>query len=169
MSVSKKMSKKGSINRKSEISSINKSSINLMKDSILDMNQTSNFDDLIYKNLVNKQNKLEVVNDEFLNNLEPIIKKYQKDCKFILNNKLLHYFSYLLSIDMINNKLQSKNIIDGNYVPKFINILNIFDNNKQIITNLKELTFLLENNLESKNKNNVLLNYKKVIEKVHFF
>ena len=63
-----------------------------MKDSILDMNQTSNFDDLIYKNLVNKQNKLEVVNDEFLT-IELIIKKYQKDCKFILNNKLLHYFN----------------------------------------------------------------------------
>ena len=70
---------------------------------------------------------------------------------------------------MINNKLQSKNIIDGNYVPKFINILNIFNNDKQIITNLKELTYLLENNLESKNKNNVILNYKKSIENKYFF
>ena len=70
---------------------------------------------------------------------------------------------------MINNKLQSKNIINGNYVPKFINILNIFNNDKQIITNLKELTYLLENNLESKNKNNVLLNYRKSIENKYFF
>ena len=31
----------------------------------------------------------------------------------------------LLSIDMIR-QITSKNIIDGNYVPKFINILKIF-------------------------------------------
>ena len=165
--ISKIQSKKSSI-RKSK-KSLSKISISIKNDSLLDMDQTSIMDDKIYKNLVAKQNKLEIINEEFFNNLEPILKKYQKDCQFVLNNKLLYYFSYLLSLDMINNKLQSKNIIDGNYVPKFINILNIFNNDKQIITNLKELTYLLENNLESKNKNNVILNYRKSIENKYFF
>ena len=166
--VNKVLSKKKSISKKNNKTSLSNSSISIRNESLLDMDQTSKMDDKNYKNLINKQNKLEVINEEFFNNLEPILKKYQKDCQFILNTKLLHYFSYLLSLDMINNKLQSKNIIDGNYVPKFINILNIFNNNKQIITNLKELTYLLENNLESKNKNNVLLHYKKSIENKYF-
>jgi hypothetical protein len=165
VNISKKRSKKASKSKKS----FSKSSISFRNDSLLDMDETSMMDDKIYKKLVAKQDKLGIINEEFFNNLEPILKKYQKDCQFVLNNKLLHYFCYLLSLDMINNKLQSKNIINGNYVPKFINILNIFNNDKQIITNLKELTYLLENNLESKNKNNVLLNYRKSIENKYFF
>lgn len=167
--VSKQRSKKVLKSKGKSKMSLSKNSISFRNDSLLDMDKTSSMDDKIYKNLLAKQDKLELINDEFFKNLEPIIKKYQKDCQFVLNNKLLYYFSYLLSLDMINNKLQSKNIVDGNYVPKFINILNIFNNDKQIITNLKELTHLLENNLESKNKNNVLLNYKKSVENKYFF
>lgn len=165
-----KLSRKRSSIKNSESENRNSvtSSIEDIKDSILDIDDSSSLDDKIYKNLIKKQDKIEKINDEFFNNLEPIIKKYQKDCKFVLNNKLLIYFSYLLSLDLISNKLQSRNIIDGNYVPKFINLLSIFNNDKQLVTNLKELTYILEHNLESKNKNKIILNYKKLVEKIYF-
>ena len=140
----------------------------VLDNSILDLDDTSSMDDKIYKNLVKEQEKLQKINVDFFNSLEPIIQKYQNNCKFILNDKLLHYFSYLLSLDLISNKLQLQNILDGNFIPKFVNLLKIFDNESQIITNLKELSYLLENSLESKYKNKVVTYYQKYLRDTYY-
>ena len=84
-----------------------------------------------------------------------------KQCYLDMSPKQLEYFAYLLANDLINNKMESKSIVDGSFIPEF-NIRNkIFRNPNEIMispTDLaSEITNMIENGIYSKYKNNITL------------
>ena len=74
-----------------------------------------------------------------------------------MNQEQLEYFAYLLANDLINNKLESREILKGSFIPEFNMRNKIFRNPDEIILNTNELTSIIENGIYSKFKKNITL------------
>jgi len=80
-----------------------------------------------------------------------------KQCHLDMNVEQLEYFAYLLANDLINNKMESREILKGSFIPEFNMRNKIFRNPDEIILNTNELTSIIENGIYSKFKNNITL------------
>ena len=80
-----------------------------------------------------------------------------KQCYLDMNNKQLEYYSYLIANDLINNKIESRDIINGAFIPEFNMRNKIFRNPDEINININELSSIIENGIYSKYKKNITL------------
>jgi len=80
-----------------------------------------------------------------------------KQCHLDMNPEQLEYFAYLLANDLINNKMESREILKGSFIPEFNMRNKIFRNPDEIILNTNELTSIIENGIYSKFKKNITL------------
>jgi hypothetical protein len=80
-----------------------------------------------------------------------------KQCHLDMNLEQLEYFAYLLANDLINNKMESREILTGSFIPEFNMRNKIFRNPDEIILNTNELTSIIENGIYSKFKKNITL------------
>jgi hypothetical protein len=66
-------------------------------------------------------------------------------CYLDMNKEQLMYYSYLLANDLINNKMESRDIINGSFIPEYNMRNKIFRNPDEIILNTNELANIIEN------------------------
>lgn len=83
--------------------------------------------------------------------------KTTKQCHLDMNPEQLEYFAYLLANDLVNNKIESREILNGSFIPEFNMRNKIFRNPDEIILNTNELTSIIENGIYSKFKKNITL------------
>jgi len=81
----------------------------------------------------------------------------ENKCVLDMNLKQLEYFSYLLANDLINNKLESYEIINGSFIPEFNMQNKIYRNPNDITINPSELAQIIERGIHSKYKKNISL------------
>jgi 16S rRNA G966 N2-methylase RsmD len=80
-----------------------------------------------------------------------------KKCHLDMDSEQLEYFAYLLANDLINNKMESREILTGSFIPEFNMRNKIFRNPDEIILNTNELTSIIENGIYSNFKKNITL------------
>ena len=80
-----------------------------------------------------------------------------KQCYLDMNTNQLEYFAYLLANDLVNNKLEAREIINGSFIPEFNTRNKIFRNPDEIIINPNELANIIESGIFSKFKKNITL------------
>ena len=78
-------------------------------------------------------------------------------CYLDMNKEQLMYYSYLLANDLINNKIESHEIMKGSFIPEYNMRNKIFRNPDEIILNTNELASIIENGIYSKFKKNVTI------------
>lgn len=78
-------------------------------------------------------------------------------CYLDMNKEQLMYYSYLLANDLINNKMESRDIINGSFIPEYNMRNKIFRNPDEIILNTNELANIIENGIYSKFKKNITI------------
>ena len=96
-----------------------------------------------------------------------------KQCYLDMDIKNLEYFSYLLANDLINNKIESVDIIKGSFIPEFNMRNKIFRNPDEILFNpvdlANELTHVFESGIHSKLKKDISLSEYLKDDREHIF
>ena len=81
-----------------------------------------------------------------------------KQCHLNMNNNQLEYFAYLLANDLMNNKMEFIEIMNGSFIPEYNMKNKIFRNPEEIILNVNELTGIIEKGIYSKYKKKLTIN-----------
>jgi hypothetical protein len=80
-----------------------------------------------------------------------------KQCYLDMSADQLEYFAYLIANDLLNNKMESREIITGSFIPEFNMRNKIFRNPDEININTEELASIIESGIYSKFKKNITL------------
>ena len=80
-----------------------------------------------------------------------------KQCYLDMSADQLEYFAYLIANDLLNNKMESREIIAGSFIPEFNMRNKIFRNPDEININTEELASIIESGIYSKFKKNITL------------
>ena len=92
-----------------------------------------------------------------VNNMFCGMDKANKECYLKMDKSKLDYFSYLLANDLITNKMESRELLNGSFIPEFNMRNKIFRNPDEIIISPAELAGIIENGVYSKYKQNIKL------------
>jgi hypothetical protein len=78
--------------------------------------------------------------------------KSSRRCVLRIDSSYLQYFTYLLSNDLINNKLEAETIIRGSFIPEYSINNQLFRNPDEVMFSTSELSSIITKGIYSKYK-----------------